>query len=187
MDWALALSSPNAEHLLARDLRDAGYEHHFFKRMVSRAWHGKIVDFVRPAFPRYVFVAFENCYEVAREVWRVLGIVCFGEEVARVKGDEVERLVERCNGGDVLPPEELPEPFMCGATVHLGGVGIFAGHDAVYDRMIEGGKLRVMVSMFGRAVPVDIDARDVSSVVDKPRRYRGRRKRNRKLASSQVV
>ena len=32
----------------------------------------------------YVLVPFEQCWEVLQAVWRVLGIVCFGETVARV-------------------------------------------------------------------------------------------------------
>jgi transcription antitermination factor NusG len=175
-------SKKNAEHLVGADLDRFGYTYHLFKRSISRAWHGQIVSTFRPAFPRYIMVPFELCWEVLHDVWRIISIVCFGEEVARVREREVEMLVARCGGSDVLPPELVPELYARGERVHIGGVGLIAGHDAIYDSMVEDGKLRVMIDMMGRMVPIDVDQRDVSVAVSKRRRKRRRRpgRRNRK-------
>jgi hypothetical protein len=59
--------------------------------------------------------------------------------------------------------------------------GLISGHDALYDIVTEDGKLRLVFDMMGRMVPIDVDKRDVFSVVKKPRK-RGRRRRHRKRA-----
>jgi transcription antitermination factor NusG len=105
----------------------------------------------------------------------VLGIVCFGDDVARVREREVSALVDRCGGGDVLPAELVREPFKYGERVHVGGTGLIAGHDAVYDSVTEDGKLRLSFDMMGRLVPIDVDKRDVFSIAKKPKKRRRRR------------
>lgn len=163
-DWALATTPPNAEHLVSADLLRSGYDHWLFKRRVTRVHQGQVVQVFLPAFPRYILIPFEQCWNVLHDVWRVLGVVCFGEGVACVRACEIDRLVERCNGGDVLPPEIIPEPFAHGERVHVGGYGLISGHDAIYECVVEGGKLRVLCDMMGRMVPIDVDQRDVSDV-----------------------
>ena len=182
VDWALATTPPNAEHLVSADLRRYGYEHWLFKRRTTRVWHGRVVIGMPAAFPRYVMVPWELCWDIVRDVWRVLGIVVFGEEVARVRGGEVEALVERCGGGDVLPPEIVPEPYARGERVHVGGTGLISGHDATYDSITEDGKLRLVFDMMGRMVPIDVDERDVFSIAKKAKRRRRRGRRHRKAA-----
>ena len=179
MDWALATTPPNAEHLVSADLSRLGYPHWLFKRRSTRVSHGRIVLSMPPAFPRYIMVEIGQCWDVLRDVWRVLGIVCFGEEVARVKGREIDQLVERCNGGDVLPQDQMPEPFLRGERVHVGGYGLISGHDATFECTTEDGKLRLHFDMMGRMVPIDVDKRDVSSIVSIATKKRKRRKRRR--------
>jgi transcription antitermination factor NusG len=179
-DWALATTPPNAEHLVSADLLRFGYEHWLFKRKTTRVWHGRIILSMPAAFPRYVLVPFEQCWEILQTVWRVLGIVCFGEDVARVREREVDALVERCGGCDVLPKELVPEPYTPGECVHVGGTGLIAGHDATYDSVTEDGKLRLVFDMMGRMVPIDVDKRDVFSVVKKRKQKRRRNGRHRK-------
>jgi transcriptional antiterminator RfaH len=179
-DWALANTPPNAEHLVSADLLRHGYHHWSFKINVTRAHQGRIISSYRPAFPRYILVPFDVCWEVLRDVWRVLGIVCFGEEVARVQARDVDHLVERCGGSDVLPPEIIPEPYMRGERVHVGGYGLLSGHDAIYDSVVDDSKLRVMIDMMGRLVPIDVDRCDVSVPRTVRKRKRsGRRRRHR--------
>jgi transcription antitermination factor NusG len=180
-DWALATTPPNAEHLVSADLLRLGYPHWLFKRRTTRVWHGRIIVGMPAAFPRYVMIPFELCWEILRDAWRVLGVVCFGEQVARVRERDVDELIERCGGSDVLPTEVVPEPYAYGERVHVGGTGLISGHDATYDSVTEDGKLRLNFDMMGRMVPIDVDERDVFSVAktEKRKRKRGRRRRHR--------
>lgn len=180
-DWALATTPPNAEHLVARDLLRSGYDHWMFKRSVTRAHHGRIVDAMIPVFPRYIFIPFEQCWQVLHDVWRIVSVVCFGEDVARVPARDVDHLVERCGGGDVIPPDAIPEPYARGERVYVGGYGLISGHYATYESLIGDGKIRVLFDMMGRVVPIDVDQRDVnvSKQVDVRRRKRRRRSRGK--------
>jgi transcription antitermination factor NusG len=179
-DWALATTPPNAEHLVSADLNRLGYDHWLFKRRSTRVWHGRIVLSMPAAFPRYVLVRLEQCWEVLQEVWRVLGIVCFGETVAKVSGREVDQLVARCGGGSVLPAEVVPEPYVQGERVHVGGTGLISGHDATYERVTEDGKLRLSFDMMGRLVPIDVDQRDVFTIAKKMKKRRRRHRPDRR-------
>ena len=179
-DWAIATTPPNAEHLVSADLLRFGYDHWLFKRRSTRVWHGQIVLSMPPAFPRYVMVPFEKCWEILHQVWRVVGLVCFGEQIARVRACEVQALIARCGGTDVLPRELVPEPYLYGERVHVGGAGLIAGHDAMFERVTEDGKLRLSFELMGRVVPIDIDKRDVFSITKKPKTYGRKRRRSRK-------
>jgi hypothetical protein len=64
--------------------------------------------------------------------------------------------------------------------VHVGGLGIASGHDALYEASLGDGKLRLLFDFMGRMVPIDVDQRDVFSIAKKPKRKRGRRRRHRK-------
>jgi hypothetical protein len=68
-DWALATTPPNAEHLVSADLLRLGYDHKLFKRRSTHVWHGRIVIGMPPAFPRYIMVPLEECWEILRDVW----------------------------------------------------------------------------------------------------------------------
>ena len=179
-DWALATTPPNAEHLVSADLTRFGYEHLLFKRRATRVRQGRIILAMPPAFPRYIMIPFGECWDVLRNVWRVLGIVCFGEEIARVHQREVDALVARCGGGDVLPALPIVEPYAHGERVHIGGLGLASGHEALFENSLGDGKLRLLFDFMGRMVPIDVDQRDVFSIVKKPKRGRRHRRRSRR-------
>jgi transcription antitermination factor NusG len=176
-DWALATTPPNAERLVSIDLARWGYSHWIFQRSTTRAYRGRVVENLRPAFPRYVLVPFEQCWNVLHDVWRVLGIVCFGEEVARVRERDVDKLIKRCARGNVLPSEPVLLPFAQGERVHVGGVGLISGHDAIFQNVVDDGRVRVLFNMMGALTPIDVDQRDVFSIVRKQKRRRGRRRK----------
>lgn len=180
MDWSLAVTAPNAERLACADLARLSYEHIFFKRRSSAVVRGRVVDATRPAFPGYIFVSAEQCWDVLRDVGKVLGLVSFGEAVGIVPARVVDLLVDRCGGGDLLPPEPEPEPFRRGDRVVVGGYGLASGQQAVYESLAEEGKLRLMFDWMGRLIPIEIDGRDVSMATAAKDGKRKRRRRSRK-------
>lgn len=192
--WALAVTVPQNEFLVCRELRDRfQLPHHFFlqnKRLVLR---GQVIQRPVPAFPRYILVPFEAAWEVIRQCWRVIDLVHFGEQVAPVPQAEVDRLLARCQGvGDhVLPAVEVPEPFKLGETVQVGGYGVMSGHSGIYQHRVDDGKLCVLFEWGGRWVPIDVDERDVSAVVAVERVRKARKKkkhhRSRKIVKAEVV
>jgi transcription antitermination factor NusG len=131
------------------------------------------------AFPRYIFVPVEQAWSAFHELWRVLGVVAFGDELAVVPQCEIDRLRKLGGGSDLLPVPAKPEPFKTGAHVHVGGYGPLSGHDAVYQEIATEGRLRLLFDWMGRMVPIDVDQRDVCAELrnnDKKRRRSKRRK-----------
>jgi len=58
------------------------------------------------------------------------------------------------------------------------GTSVASGHDCLFDSVVGEGKLRLMLNMMGRFVPVDVDERDVTAISDRTKRKRrGRRNR----------
>src|SRR5262245_28330566 len=123
VDWSLAVTAPNAEHIVCDDLRRLSYEHIFFKRRSTMVNRGRLINCYLPAFPRYIFVVAEQCWDVLRDVGKILGLVTFGERIGIVPERVVDQLVRRCDGGDVLPLEPVVEPFRRGDRVMVGGYG----------------------------------------------------------------
>lgn len=183
VDWSLAITAPNAERIVAADLSRLHYPHIWFKRQASAVVRGRVVQLVRPAFPRYVFVTTDQCWEVLRDVGKVLGLLSFGEELAVIRQNIVDQLIHRCNGTDLFPPEVIPEPFKRGDRVVIGGYGPIAGHEAVYEQVASDGKLRLSFDWFGRLVPIDIDSRDVSVLVSAPKPTKKRKRPRRRKRS----
>jgi transcription antitermination factor NusG len=177
-DWTLAVTAVNAERLVSDDLARLSYDHIMFKRRASAVHRGRVVERILPAFPRYIFVPTKQCWDVLRDASKVLGLVMFGGEIGVVPGRVVDELLARCGGTDVLPPEAIPEPFQRGDRVIVSGYGPASGHQAVYQGLADGGRLRLEFDWFGRYVPVDVDIRDVSSLssVPSPKRRRKRRR-----------
>jgi transcription antitermination factor NusG len=180
--WALAVTAPNVEHLVCKELRNRlRIPYHFFQQNKRIVRPGRVVDALVPAFPRYVLVPFEAAWDVARRIWRVIDLVHFGERVAPVSQVVVDHLIIRCQGDHILPAVAVPEPFKLGDCVHVGGYGPMAGHDAIYQYRLDGGKLCLLFDWMGRWVPIDIDQRDVSAaraaVSDGKARKRKKRRR----------
>jgi transcriptional antiterminator RfaH len=181
VDWTLAVTHPNSEHLVSEDLRRLSYDHICFKRRASAVYRGRVVERILPAFPRYIFIHTELCWDVLRDATKVLGLVMFGERIGVVPQPVVDNLIDRCGGSDVLPPEAIPEPFQRGDRVIVGGYGPASGHQAVYQGVAEDGRLRLEFEWLGRYVPVDVDSRDVSVISSPPpTKKRKRRRHSRK-------
>ena len=190
MGWALATTIPNTERVVCVELNRLNINHIWFKCQRRIVRHGKVVTQVMSAFPRYIFIPVESAWQVVWRVWRVLGLVIFGGELAVVHDREVARLRKMCGGGDLLPPPVVPDLFRAGEHVHVGGYGPFSGHDAVYQEVATEGRVRLLFDCFGRMIPIDVDQRDVSSVMQlekKTRRKRRRRSKRQAPAAKYLV
>lgn len=180
-DWTLAVTPPNAEHLVTEDLRRLSFSHIYFKRRASAVYRGRVIERILPAFPRYIFVHTSACWDVLRDAGRVMGLVMFGGEIGVVPGHVLDHLVARCGGTDFLPAEEIPEPFQRGDRVMVTGYGPASGHQAVYQGVGDDGRLRLEFDWMGRFVPIDVDSRDVSVLSSPPTPSKKRKRRKRRI------
>lgn len=127
---------------------------------------GKKKTITRKFFPSYVLVEME----MARDTWHLVtntpGVTNFvgvGNKPQPLKEFEVERILGRIEG-DKTAKGTVEIPFEVGEHVKVidGPFSDFAG--VVDEVSPERRKLKVMVSIFGRATPVELDVLQVESI-----------------------
>jgi transcription antitermination factor NusG len=175
--WALATTKPNAERSVEKALERRGLIFHVFRYRSRIIKRGKIVHVLRPVFPRYVFVPFRSAWTVRHEVEDVLGLVCFGSDVARVPEEVVDGLV-KAGTNDVL---EVEDAIGFEASTYRSGdrvvvvVGPLVGQMAIVVRRLPSGKIRCEFDFVGKHVFSDLpvgDLRLIEKAVASRRRRR---------------
>jgi transcriptional antiterminator NusG len=126
---------------------------------VTEMKKGKKVKVNRKFFPSYILVHIELTEEMMHLVNNIPGVTRFvgtGNRPVPVTEKEVDRILKR---GDTAPKErEIREiPFHVGEQVKVTD-GPFSDFNGVIDEINpERGKLKVMVAIFGRETPVELD------------------------------
>jgi len=126
---------------------------------VTEMKKGKKVKVNRKFFPSYILVHIELTEEMMHLVNNIPGVTRFvgtGNRPVPVTEKEVDRILKR---GDTSPKEkEIREiPFHVGEQVKVTD-GPFSDFNGVIDEINpERGKLKVMVAIFGRETPVELD------------------------------
>lgn len=114
----------------------------------------------RKFFPGYILVEMEmnaKTWHLVRSTPRVAGFVGGRqpEEIPAVSREEVERLTSQISEGALKPKPKVQ--FEEGDTVRVVD-GPFSGFNGTVEEVSpEKGRLRVLVSIFGRATPVELD------------------------------
>lgn len=119
----------------------------------------------RKTFPSYVMIEMELDDETRSLVQNVPGVTRFigsGNSAVALKENEVRRVL-----GQMEQTKSKPAPsvqFRVGDHVRVGD-GPFSGFNGVVDEVNnERGKIKVMVSIFGRQTPVELDFLQVQPV-----------------------
>ncbi len=115
----------------------------------------------RKFFPGYIFVKMEltkDTWHIVNDTPRVSGFVGGGRtpgSVRPVPEREVLRITNQMEEGTARPTPK--QRFEEGETVRVTD-GPFANFNGTVDEVnVDKGKLRVLVSIFGRATPVELD------------------------------
>lgn len=108
-------------------------------------------------FPGYVLIQMEMVSEAYRLVVSTPRVNKFlgGDNPVPLTQKEVERIFSQISGELVVTSEQLP--FSVGSEVNITG-GPFAGFVGIVEKIDEEHrKLTLMVSIFGRMTPVELD------------------------------
>ena len=115
----------------------------------------------RKFFPGYIFVKMElntTTWHLVNDTPRVSGFVGGGKtpgSVRPVPPAEVKRITDQIEEGTVVAAQQ--DQYDEGETVRVTE-GPFANFNGTVDEVnADKGKLRVLVSIFGRATPVELD------------------------------
>lgn len=119
----------------------------------------------RKLFPSYLMVEMDFNAETARLVKSIQGVTDFvsqGERARPVPQHEVDRILHRIESD--TDRARVAVPFRKGESV-LVIEGPFADFQGVIEEVNhERMKVKVLVSIFGRATPVELDYRQVKSI-----------------------
>ena len=155
---------------LERAIHAAALEDHFGQILVAtedfvEMKDGKRKTSKRKTFPSYVLIQMQISDETRHLVQNVPGVTRFigsGQGAVALKENEVRRIL-----GQLEQTKAKPTPtvtFRIGAHVRVVD-GPFSAFNGVVDEVNnERGKVKVMVSIFGRATPVELDFLQVQPV-----------------------
>lgn len=148
---------------LEEKIKQTGKENFFGEILVPTE---KVVDMVkgvkrttsRKFFPGYILINMElndETWHVVKAVPKVTGFVGGQEAPPTISEEEVHKITRQMEEGAVRPKPKIL--FERGENVRVvdGPFTNFAG--IVEEVKPEKGKLRVLVSIFGRATPVELD------------------------------
>jgi transcriptional antiterminator NusG len=132
---------------------------------VTEMKDGKRSTVSRKSFPSYVLVEMEMTDEAWHLVTNTPGVTKFlgtGAQPQPLSKKEVDRILSHVEGTEEKPVPEVPYSVGDHVRVIDGPFTDFTG--VVGEVNPERGKLKVMVSIFGRATPVELDFLQVKSL-----------------------
>lgn len=155
---------------LEKTVKSQGLEERIFKVViptenVTEMRNGKRMISIRKFFPSYILVEMDMTDEVLHLINNTPGVsrvVGVGGRPTPLREEEVERILEAIDTGKAKPTPEIP--YKIGEHVRVID-GPFTDFTGVVDEVNpERGKLKVMVSIFGRPTPVELDFLQVETV-----------------------
>jgi transcriptional antiterminator NusG len=165
--WYIVHAYSNFEKKVAESIREQARQHgieDLFSEIlvptedVVEIRRGRKVNSERKFFPGYVLVKMDltdEAYHLVKNTPKVTGFLGSGAKPIPVSEKEVQRIV-----GAIEEGVERPKPtirFDIGEKVKVTD-GPFASFDGVVESVDEDrARLRVSVSIFGRATPVDLE------------------------------
>jgi len=165
--WYIVQAYSNFENKVAESIREQAkqrhLEHLFDQIMVPKekfteVRRGRKVDSERKFFPGYVLVKMElsdEAYHLIKNTPKVTGFLGQDNKPMPISEREAERIK-----GQVQDGVDRPKPsvsFEVGEQVRVSD-GPFASFNGVVEEVDEArARLKVAVSIFGRATPVDLE------------------------------
>lgn len=145
------------------DMKDKIFQVLVPKEKMIEVKNGKRKVVEKRIFQGYVLVQMkmsEDAWYIVRNTPSVTGFVGSGTEPAPVSNDEIEKILKRM--GREEPKHKID--FNIGDVVNITD-GPFKGFDGAINEIDpQKGKLKVLVNMFGRETPVELDSLQVKRV-----------------------
>lgn len=109
-------------------------------------------------FPGYILVKMEfneETWHIVKDTSRITGFVGNSRNPPSIPEDEVRRITSKISEGLLKPKMKIE--FEKGESIRVID-GPFANFSGVVDEVnTEKGKVRIMVSIFGRSTPIELD------------------------------
>jgi transcriptional antiterminator NusG len=145
------------------DMKDKIFQVLVPKEKMIEVKNGKRKVVEKRIFQGYVMVQMkmsEDAWYIVRNTPSVTGFVGSGSEPTPISTDEMEKIMKRM--GRAEPKHKID--FNIGEVVSITD-GPFKGFDGTINEVdVTKGKLKVLVNMFGRETPVELDSLQVKRV-----------------------
>ncbi|MDQ3123528.1 MAG: transcription termination/antitermination protein NusG [bacterium] len=145
------------------DMKDKIFQVLVPKEKMIEIKNGKRKVVEKRIFQGYVLVQMkltEDAWYIVRNTPSVTGFVGTGTEPTPVGNDEIEKIMKRM--GREEPKHKID--YNLGDVVNITD-GPFKGFDGAINEIdLQKGKLKVLVNMFGRETPVELDSLQVKRV-----------------------
>jgi transcriptional antiterminator RfaH len=158
--WSVVQTKPRSENLAREHLRQQKFKTLFPVEIKKRVVRGKLLEFIYPLFPGYLFVTFD--FKRDRDRWPVINdtrgvkrLICSGAASPLfLTRDDIECLIGRCG-----EPVVAPSGYEDGKRVQIV-LGPFADHIGICSGLDEQGRLKVLITFLGSltAIPVPISS-----------------------------
>jgi len=156
----------NIEHCVAME----GFKDLFFQVIIPaesaiEIKDGKKRKITRNLMPGYILVEMESnedLFNLIRHITGVSGFVGSGENAIPLTEDEIQNILQLVEHKKEKPKPEIKYHIGEQVKVIEGPFVNFQGSIDVIDE--EKGKIKVMVSIFGRPTPVELDVLQVESI-----------------------
>jgi len=172
--WYIVHAYSNFEKKVADEIRKQAIQHgleHLFEDVlvptekVVEVRRGQKVNAEHKFFPGYVLVKArltDEAYHLVKNTPKVTGFLGTGSKPMPVSQAEVDRIVNQVKEGVEHPKPAIS--FEIGEQVRVAD-GPFTSFNGVVEEVDEGrSRLKVAVSIFGRATPVELDFSQVEKL-----------------------
>jgi transcriptional antiterminator NusG len=173
-NWYIVHAYSNFEKQVANAIREQsiqrGMEDKFSEILVPtedvvQVRKGRKVQSERKFFPGYVLVKMEmtdDAYHLVKKTNKVAGFLGSQNKPIPITSDEVERIMTQVQEGVDGPVSSLT--FEIGEQVRVAE-GPFASFSGMVEEVdVERSRLKVAVSIFGRATPVELEYNQVEKL-----------------------
>ena len=157
--WSVAQTESQRESTAANFLKQNRYETYLPKITSER---GRIV----PLFPTYLFVYVNEHWWSIRWTIGVIRVLMWDDQPAVIPDKIVHGIMKREGNNGLVKLPKAPG-LRAGQRVDIVR-GSFAHHFAIYDGMASEDRVRVLLSLMGRSVPVTLPISDIQPTETKP-------------------
>ena len=174
MRWYIVHAYSNFENKVAESIRDRASQQglsHLFEQIlvptekVVEVRRGRKVDAERKFFPGYVLVKMDltdQAFHLIKNTPKVTGFLGADNKPMPISEGEAMRILQQVQEGVERPKPSVS--FEVGENVRVSD-GPFASFNGVVEEVDEErSRLKVAVSIFGRATPVDLEYGQVEKI-----------------------
>lgn len=157
--WAVAQTESQRESVAANFLKQNSYETYLPIISVKAGSRERVV----PLFPTYIFVRIETHWWSIRWTIGVLRLL-MADDLPAAINDKVITAIQKREGANGLVKLPKPPGMQYGDHVMIRGGSSFAGRVGIYDGMASSDRVRVLLDLLGRSVPVSVRTAEIRAL-----------------------